>query len=114
MNSFKLTHWLMVLVILSTIVLYGCNQSKEYKFKLTKHAANKGQALGPVRVKSYSAGYNPKAYGNIIITMDDGSEYTVAGLEPANMSILLQLLSLKNLQIDSANNELSVKGVRYE
>ena len=111
MNQIKPTYCLILLVTISFVIVYGCNQPQNYKFELTKHATNKGLALAQPTVKSYSAGYNPKAYGNIIITLNDGSEYKAKGLEPANMSVLLQLLSLKKIEIDTANNELSVKGI---
>jgi hypothetical protein len=110
MNSIKQTCRPIVLIILLTVTVYGCNQPKDYKFTQNP-GKTKVHAAAPPTLKSYSAGYNPKAYGNIIITMSDGTEYKALGLDPASMTVLLQLLKLPNLEIDTTNNELRVKGV---
>jgi hypothetical protein len=101
---------LTAMVLLLTAGLAGCNRSEDYKINQITGPTNKSLAGNLPLVREYKLTYNPQALGNIIMTLSDGSTCAAVKLQPATMTVLLQLLDKGNVECDTVHDEFRVKG----
>lgn len=96
----NLTHVLLLCVVAT--MLFGC----ERKVKFRKVKEGKSQGISPFEsIDSYTLRFNLEANGTVFIHLSNGAAYEAIELNASQMSSLLTLLQIKEIQFDVANDE---------